>query len=73
MKIGDCDGDNEVSVGDFAIISGAFGSSYDSTTFTAFPGPGGQPWDFNADINIDDAVDIGDYAIMSGNFGLAGD
>lgn len=59
---GDVDGDNEVSIGDYAVLSAAFGS-----------GPGDPNWDPEADLNGDDSVDIGDYAILSGNFGEAGD
>lgn len=59
---GDCNGDNEVSVGDYAVISSAFGSSE------------GEPgWDPQADLNGDGSVDIGDLAILSTNFGLSGD
>lgn len=59
---GDVDGDNEISIGDFAILSGAFGSM-----------PGDPTWDVFADLDGDDEVSIGDYAIMSSNFGALGD
>lgn len=59
---GDCDGDNEVGIGDYAILSAAFGSS-----------PGDPNWDAEADLNGDDSVDIGDFAIQSGNFNMLGD
>jgi hypothetical protein len=59
---GDCDGDNEVSIGDYALLSTAYNSA-----------PGDGNWDPNADLNGDDGVDIGDYAILSQNYGLVGD
>ncbi|MCC6427578.1 MAG: hypothetical protein IT435_12245 [Phycisphaerales bacterium] len=59
---GDADGDNEVAIGDYAVLSFAFNST-----------PGTPTWSPNADFNADGAVDIGDYAILSANFGLAGD
>ena len=59
---GDSDGDNEVGIGDYAVLSSAYNSS------------NGDPnWDATADLNGDDAVDIADYAILSANYGLAGD
>lgn len=73
LENGDCDQDNEIAIGDFAIISASFGSSYDTMTGTPFPGPNGEPWDFAADLNHDDEVNIGDFGIMSANFGLTGD
>jgi len=59
---GDVDEDNEVAIGDYAVLSGAFGSS-----------PGDGHWVANADLNGDESVDIGDFAILSTNFGLVGD
>lgn len=59
---GDCDGDNEVTIGDYAILSSAFGSC-----------EGDPNWDPRADLNCDGCVDIGDFAILSANFGQAGD
>lgn len=59
---GDCDGDNEVSIGDYAVLSAAFGSSQGDPT-----------WNPDADLNGDLSVDIGDFAIMSSNFGQVGD
>ncbi|MBX7135655.1 MAG: hypothetical protein K1X67_23555 [Fimbriimonadaceae bacterium] len=59
---GDSDGDNEVGIGDYAVLSSAYNSS------------NGDPnWDATADLNGDDAVDIADYAILSANYGLTGD
>lgn len=59
---GDCDGDNEVGIGDFALLSAAFGTSIGD--------PGYNPM---ADLNGDGSVDIGDFAILSANFGETGD
>lgn len=59
---GDIDEDNEVAIGDFALLSSAF-DSY----------PGDPNWYENADLNEDNAVDIGDYAIMSQSWGEVGD
>jgi hypothetical protein len=59
---GDCDGDNEVSIGDFAMISSSFNKCEGDPGFQS-----------NADLNGDGCVDIGDFAIMSGNFGEIGD
>lgn len=59
---GDCDSDNEVGIGDYALLSAAYGS-----------GPGDPNWVPNADLNGDEAVDIADYAILSANYGLSGD
>lgn len=59
---GDSDGDNEVAIGDFAMISSSFGKCEGE--------PGFNP---DADLNGDGCVDIGDFAIMSANFGDVGD
>lgn len=59
---GDADGDNEVSIGDYAILSAAFGSS-----------PGTPSWDPRCDFDCDDEISIGDYALLSANFGMTGD
>ncbi|HRI44069.1 MAG TPA: hypothetical protein PLL78_03880 [Fimbriimonadaceae bacterium] len=59
---GDCDHDNEVAIGDYALLSTAFNSS-----------PGNENWNPNADLNRDDGVDIGDFAILSANYGEVGD
>lgn len=66
---GDCDGDNEVGIGDYALISGAYGA-YGGDVGLANPDAG---WAFEADLNGDNIVDIGDYAILSANYGLLGD
>ncbi|HRI44512.1 MAG TPA: hypothetical protein PLL78_12180 [Fimbriimonadaceae bacterium] len=62
LKNGDVDDDNEVTIGDYAQISSAFGSE-----------PGDGNWNPEADLNGDDGVDIGDFAILSSNFGDVGD
>jgi probable HAF family extracellular repeat protein len=59
---GDCDNDNEVSIGDFSMISAAFNAS-----------PGDANWLPGADLNGDLGVDIGDYSIMSAHFNQLGD
>ena len=59
---GDCDGDNEVGVGDYAVLSFAYNSSVGDPTFVA-----------DADFNGDEAVDIADYSILSANYGLFGE
>lgn len=59
---GDCDEDNEVAIGDFALLSAAFGSA-----------EGDPHWNPSADLNGDLEVDIGDFAILSSNFGEVGD
>ncbi|HRI43153.1 MAG TPA: hypothetical protein PLL78_02945 [Fimbriimonadaceae bacterium] len=59
---GDVDDDNEVAIGDYALLSVAFGSE-----------PGDPNWNSDADLNGDDGVDIGDFSILSQNFGEAGD
>lgn len=62
LKNGDVDDDNEVTIGDYAQLSAAFGSE-----------PGDGNWNAEADLNGDDGVDIGDFAILSANFGQVGD
>ncbi|MBX7134539.1 MAG: hypothetical protein K1X67_17855 [Fimbriimonadaceae bacterium] len=62
MVNGDSDVDNEVGIGDFAILSIAYNSF-----------PGELNWDPTADYNGDDSVDIVDYAILSSNYGDIGD
>lgn len=59
---GDVDEDNEVAIGDYALLSTAYNSV-----------PGDPNWHFNADLNGDEAVDIGDFAILSSSFGTIGD
>lgn len=59
---GDVDGDNEVSIGDYAILSFAFGTS-----------PGDPNWVESADLTDDESVDIGDFAVLSANFGMVGE
>lgn len=59
---GDADEDNEVTIGDYAIVSTAFNSA-----------PGDPNWNPMADFNGDEEVNIGDYAILSSNFNMIGD
>ncbi|MBX7134841.1 MAG: hypothetical protein K1X67_19400 [Fimbriimonadaceae bacterium] len=59
---GDCDGDNEVGIGDYAQLSASYGLSLGDTGYDAA-----------ADLNGDEAVDIADYAILSSNYGETGD
>ncbi|MBX7131729.1 MAG: hypothetical protein K1X67_03510 [Fimbriimonadaceae bacterium] len=59
---GDCNDDNEVGIGDFAILSAAYNSNL-----------GDPGYSDGADLNGDEAVDIADYAILSSNYGLSGD
>ncbi|MBX7133903.1 MAG: hypothetical protein K1X67_14620 [Fimbriimonadaceae bacterium] len=59
---GDSDGDNEVGISDYAILSSGYNSS-----------EGDPHWDPRADLNGDQSVDIADYAILSSNYGLTGD
>lgn len=59
---GDCDGDNEVGIGDYAILSAAYNTV-----------PGDGAWDTEADLNGDESADIADYAILSANYGLIGE
>ena len=59
---GDIDADNEVGIGDYSILSGAYNA-----------GPGDLEWNANADLNGDESVDIADYAILSANYGRMGD
>ena len=59
---GDCDGDNEVGIGDYAMLSASYGSSLGE-------------WNYNVetDLNGDQSVDIADYAILSAMYGRMGD
>lgn len=59
---GDIDGDNEVSISDYAILSSAYGSQQ-----------GDPNWVANSDLDGDLEIGISDYAILSANFGLSGD
>jgi hypothetical protein len=59
---GDVNGDNSVDVGDFSVMSTAFGRSLGEGGFIVA-----------ADLNGDDTIDIGDYSILSARFNLNGD
>lgn len=62
MANGDVDGDNEVGIGDYAILSAAYGTEFGDSGFSAM-----------ADLNEDLGVDVADYAILSANYGTQGD
>ena len=62
LKNGDCDGDNEVGIGDYARLSSAYNKCV-----------GDPGFDAEADLNGDGCVDIADYAILSANYGEVGD
>ena len=59
---GDIDGDNEVSIGDYSVLSAAYGSTV-----------GAPGWTATADLDGDSEVSIGDYAVLSANYGFVGD
>ncbi|HRI45174.1 MAG TPA: hypothetical protein PLL78_12735 [Fimbriimonadaceae bacterium] len=59
---GDINGDNEVEIGDYALLAIAFGTR-----------PEDVAWDERCDLNCDLVIDIGDFAILSANFGQIGD
>jgi len=59
---GDVDGDNEVTIGDYADLSASFGKSAGEPGFNPF-----------ADLDFDGEVGIGDYALLSFAFGEVGD
>jgi len=59
---GDCDGDNEVGIGDYSVLSASYGSSLGESGYTDA-----------ADLSGDEAIDIADYAILSANYGTLGD
>lgn len=58
---GDCDGDNEVTLFDFAILNAAFGST-----------PEDSHWNPRADLDGDEEVTLFDYSILMRNFGQVG-
>jgi len=62
LRNGDVDGDNEVSLLDFAALVGAFGTSR-----------GSIGWDPNADLDGDGEVTLYDFGILVSNFGLSGE
>lgn len=59
---GDVDGDNEVSLNDFAQTVAAFGAT-----------PGDGHWNANADLDGDEEVTLNDLGIVLRNFGMQGD
>lgn len=59
---GDINGDNAITLGDFAQLRAAYGSA-----------PGDANWNPNADLNGNLAVTLGDFAILRKNYGIVGD
>lgn len=59
---GDSDGDNEVGIGDYSILSATYNLS-----------DGDPDWDARGDLNGDGHVDITDYGVLAGSYGLSGD
>ena len=59
---GDSDGDNEVGIGDFAILSVAYGSEHTDGTYV-------EESDFNGDL----VIDIADYALLAAHYFEEGD
>lgn len=62
LFLGDSDSDNEITIGDYSIVSRAFG------TFIGDP-----DWDARADIDGDEEISQGDLDKIIENFGLVGD
>lgn len=62
LKNGDCDGDNEVTLADFGILSAAFGAVV-----------GDANWNLQADLDRDNEVTLADFGILSANFGEVGE
>ena len=62
LKNGDVDGDNEVTLADFGLLSNSFGLVLGDAGYNA-----------NADLNGNDEVDLADFGILSNNFGEVGD
>lgn len=61
-RTGDCDGDNEVAIGDYALLSQAFLAVDGDPNFIE-----------GADLDGNGTVDIGDYSLMSWRYGTVGD
>jgi hypothetical protein len=59
---GDVNGDNVVTLGDFAALRSAYGSV-----------PGDPNWNANADLNGSGAVTLGDFSILRSHYGQSGD
>lgn len=62
LRNGDIDGDNEVGIGDYALLSFAYNSA-----------DGDPNWNADADLDGDGEVSIADYAILSDSYGDVGD
>jgi hypothetical protein len=67
---GDVDGDNEVTILDYLVISKYFEKASDDPAWLTADAEGMRPVD--ADIDADGTVSILDYLIVSANYGLAG-
>ncbi len=68
---GDVDGDNEVTILDYSILSDFFDKTADDADWTQIGGNGFRPID--ADLDGDGTVSVFDYSILSDNFGLNGE
>ena len=55
---GDANGDDAIDIGDYAVISGVYGSVVGDGNYIR-----------NADLDGNGEVDIADYAIVSSNYG----
>lgn len=66
---GDVDGDNEVNLVDYGLVSAAFGTTGGEPPIT--PPDGG--WNYQADLDRDNEVNLVDVGIVAANFGQAGD
>jgi hypothetical protein len=62
LREGDANGDDAISLADYALLYTAYGSI-----------PGDANWNDNCDFNRNEAVDLGDYALLYANFGETGD
>jgi hypothetical protein len=62
LRNGDVNRDNAVTLGDFAALRAAYGTS-----------SGDANWNADADLNGDDAVTLGDFAILRASYGISGD
>lgn len=61
LQNGDVNGDNAVTLGDFALLRAAFGTS-----------AGDAGWNPCADLNGDGSVTLADFALLRSNFGSTG-
>lgn len=68
---GDINGDNEVDLLDYFVLSEFYGLTADDDDFYNVTAEGLTG--FDADLNFDDSVDLLDYMIISDNYNLSGD